>query len=302
MQKLSENIYVIEGPTNCGVIRDNDNQIYIIDSGNSSDDGKLILQELEKTFPGCKLNSIINTHSHADHAGGNAYLREKTGCRIFIQQHEKQLLENSRLHPSLIWGANPLPELCAGYLTIQENQATDIITEESVITLNNGITFSFTSLPGHYFEMYGITVKEKNGKTVFFAGDGLLGYRNINKYWISFLVDYREELKSLEKIKKIEADYYVPSHGVIKETIETTVEMNQIAIIATEKCILESLKEKPQSCEELLKTVSDKNNITLKTVQYALILSTLKSYLTVMYREGKVELFIEDNIMRWRLK
>ena len=36
-------------------------------------------------------------------------------------------------------------------------------------------------------------------------------------------------------------------------------------------------------------------------MQYALITSTIKSYLTVMYNEQKVGFTIEDNILLWHL-
>jgi hydroxyacylglutathione hydrolase len=43
-------------------------------------DAKAILAELEKT--GWKLDLILNTHWHPDHAGGNAEVQAATGCRI----------------------------------------------------------------------------------------------------------------------------------------------------------------------------------------------------------------------------
>ena len=78
--------------------------------------------------------------------------------------------------------------------------------------------------------------------------------------------------------------------------------MNQIAILSTESCILKELKKSPLSTENLVKKVCEKNAINLKLMQYALITSTIKSYLTVMYNEQKVDFTIEDNILLWHLK
>ena len=89
MEKIAENIYIIPGPTNVGVITDFQNQIYLIDSGTSNGDAERIKEELDKTFSNYTLKAIINTHSHADHAGGNAFFKEKTGCKIFIQKKRK---------------------------------------------------------------------------------------------------------------------------------------------------------------------------------------------------------------------
>ena len=38
--------------------------------------------EAELGRRGWRLTHILNTHHHADHAGGNLYLKDKTGCRI----------------------------------------------------------------------------------------------------------------------------------------------------------------------------------------------------------------------------
>lgn len=41
---------------------------------------------------GWKLTHILNTHHHFDHAGGNAELKEKTGCTIIGPKDEKDLI------------------------------------------------------------------------------------------------------------------------------------------------------------------------------------------------------------------
>ncbi|MGB5950301.1 MAG: hydroxyacylglutathione hydrolase [Parvibaculum sp.] len=41
---------------------------------------------------GWKLTHILNTHHHFDHAGGNAELKEKTGCTIIGPKGEKDLI------------------------------------------------------------------------------------------------------------------------------------------------------------------------------------------------------------------
>jgi hydroxyacylglutathione hydrolase len=43
-------------------------------------DGPAIEAELARR--GWRLTHILNTHHHADHAGGNVYLKERTGCQV----------------------------------------------------------------------------------------------------------------------------------------------------------------------------------------------------------------------------
>lgn len=49
-----------------------------------------ILKALDEN--GWKLTHILNTHHHYDHAGGNAELKEKTGCTIIGPRDEKDLI------------------------------------------------------------------------------------------------------------------------------------------------------------------------------------------------------------------
>ena len=68
--EVSEHTGYIPGAVNIGVLR-NGNEVILIDTGLDKDSGRKTRRLLEEH--GLQLKAIINTHSHADHFGGNAY-------------------------------------------------------------------------------------------------------------------------------------------------------------------------------------------------------------------------------------
>ena len=79
--QLSEQAYYINCPAKIGIYRAATDAVYLIDSGSDKDAGRKVRQTLDKN--GWKLKGILITHSNADHIGGNRYLQNQTGCKIF---------------------------------------------------------------------------------------------------------------------------------------------------------------------------------------------------------------------------
>ncbi|HDQ92652.1 MAG TPA: MBL fold metallo-hydrolase, partial [Synergistetes bacterium] len=72
----SGNTWYIPGPTNLGVFASGKRAV-LIDSGNDESMGRKILGALGEQ--GWELEMILNTHSNADHVGGNAFIQKRTG-------------------------------------------------------------------------------------------------------------------------------------------------------------------------------------------------------------------------------
>ena len=73
--------YYINSPAKIGIYRQNETDIYLIDSGNDKEAAKKIIKIAAQQ--NWTIKGIVNTHSNADHIGGNAYLQQQVGCPVF---------------------------------------------------------------------------------------------------------------------------------------------------------------------------------------------------------------------------
>ena len=98
--KVGEKTYYIKNATNIGIFKFDDTNVYLIDTGNDKDAGKKILKIIDEQ--GWKVKGIINTHSNADHIGGNKVIQDRTNCTILAHNMEKAFTEFPILEPSFL--------------------------------------------------------------------------------------------------------------------------------------------------------------------------------------------------------
>ena len=99
MVQVSEKCYYINCPAKIGVYVADGENAYLVDSGNDKDAGRKVRQILEKN--GWHLAAILNTHSNADHIGGNKYLQGQTGCKVYsggIEEPDLKAAPQLRIH------------------------------------------------------------------------------------------------------------------------------------------------------------------------------------------------------------
>ena len=150
LEHIANNTYFIPAPTNIGVYI-KDNRAILIDSGNDHEAGRQILKILKEH--NWTLDLVINTHSNADHIGGNAFLQQKTQCRIATTPLEAAFIQHPLLEPAFLFGGFPTNTMCNKFLVAKPSIVTDLIPAAGPI-LETGL--EAIPLPGHYFEMIGV--------------------------------------------------------------------------------------------------------------------------------------------------
>lgn len=277
----------INCPAKIGIYLRNDSEAYLIDSGGDKDAGRKVKKILEEN--NWSLKGILNTHSNADHIGGNRYLQQQYGCKVFADGIEAAFTEHPILEPSFLYGGYPFKELKHKFLMANASDVSafsdpDFPDEVEAIPL-----------PGHFFHMVGFRIPDG---TVFLA-DCLSSEAALEKYQISFIYDVAAYLETLNRVAAMQADLFVPSHAQAVSDIAPLVELNRKKVFEIADVIL-TLCETPVSWEVLLQQLFSAYQLTMTYEQYVLIGSTVRSYLSWLKDSGKLEGFIENHALLWR--
>ena len=107
--RLTENAYLLRGGSNAGLIV-HDGRAVLVDTGLDKDTAKKILRHIDVLA--VKLAAVVITHAHADHFGGAATIRARTGAPVYAPALEAAIVENPILEPLYLFsGALPPAEL-----------------------------------------------------------------------------------------------------------------------------------------------------------------------------------------------
>ena len=284
--QVSERSYYIQSPAKIGLVRLDGQDVCLIDSGNDKDAGRKVRQLLDAN--GWRLTAIYNTHSNADHIGGNRYLQGQTGCKIYAPGIDCAFTRHPVLEPSFLYGGYPCKELRHKFLMAQESDAQEL-TQES---LPEG--FEIIPLPGHFFDMVGFRTPDD----VVYLADCLSSRETLDKYQIGFIYDVAAYLNTLEMMKSLQAKMFVPAHAAASEDIADLAQYNIDKVLKIADKITGICKE-PLCFEAILQKLFTDYGLTMNFEQYVLVGSTVRSYLAWLKDTGKITVQFKNNTLLW---
>ena len=213
LRQAGERTYYIEHSTNIGVYMTSPGRVCLIDTG-AKGDGEKIDEMI--SGQGWSIDYIINTHTHIDHLGGNEYLMKKYHIPAYCTEYDMAFAHYSDLEAAYMNGGFPCRKLrtifshpgMIGFRSIEKNSL-------------EGIEWAY--LPGHTFGMIGV----KTSDDVWFLADSYLSRRYLEKRSFGYLYDVGGYLDTLEFIKNLEGQLFIPAHGIAETDISEVADLNR---------------------------------------------------------------------------
>lgn len=288
--KLTDSTYYFDLPTKIGVYLKDEKNVVLIDSGVNEKTAKRVLGEIEAR--GWRLDFIINTHSHTDHAGGNRFLCETTGCKAYAPEVENILIEYPDVEATLVYGGFPCRDFRKRFMNTEPSKTYDI----SEAPLPEGMeTFP---LYGHTAHMIGV----KTPDNVYFIADVVNSEATLERAVICYLYDIDTQLETLENLKRLDGKLCVPAHAEVTENVAYLAEINKDNIRIISESILELLREKPMTTEDVVSALSKKFGLKLDFMGLVMVTSTIRSHLVSLRHKGVIDWYIDNYFHYWKME
>lgn len=286
--QVGENTYYITGQTNLGVYTEGENAT-LIDSGNDENAGRKIFRALEEK--GWKLKRIVNTHSNADHIGGNSYLQKKTGCDILATPLESIFINEPSLEPFLLWGASPFKSLKNKFLQAQPSVVTKTFDVKGFI---GDTRLESVPLEGHFIQMVGIKTPDE----ILFIADSLFSAEIIDKYGITVRSDITKTLNTYSFLENISAKLFVPSHAQPTDVLTDLIRVNRKNLEEVNEKILNYCAQ-PVSREDIIQLLINDFKLQLSSVQFVLTHITVSAHISYLNDQQLIKAIFENGRMLW---
>ena len=266
----------------------NDTDVCMIDTGRDPEDAEFAEKVLAEK--GWNLKFIINTHTHIDHIGGNKALMAKWGCPAYTTRIERMFAEYEELEPAFMFGGRPSARVREVFLHPGDIGFRDIEEFE----LPEGL--EILHMPGHTFGMIGV----KTSDGVWFLSDSIMNRKALKKYPLGFLINVESYLSTLETLRGLDGKFFIPAHGESMGREITALADENIRNIQRHIGFIAASCCGGKTVDEVVKAVFEEYGIKCNEIQYAIVASTVRCYLTYLQDTGCLECVGEDGFIKWK--
>lgn len=247
LSELGPGAHALLGAVNSVVLDNGSGGALLIDTGLDDSHARKLLREVEGL--GLVPAAILNTHSHADHHGGNAFILKKfPGLPVYAPPLEAAVINFPVLEPLSLFGAMPPRELQTKFLFAPASPAQPLDAGQHTLV---GAEVELIPVPGHAAQMYAVRVQD-----VLYAADALFGPEALGKHPLTFCVDSAAQKASAAALGELSGVRVVlPGHGGPTSDLPELARLNLWAYERTNGAVQGALAGGAATVDELLPRV-----------------------------------------------
>ncbi|MGD0263766.1 MAG: MBL fold metallo-hydrolase [Candidatus Methylomirabilota bacterium] len=287
--KIAGPAHYLPGRVNIGVIA-GDGQAALIDTGLDESAAQKAVQAVEQA--GLRLAAVINTHSHADHCGGNAFVVKRTGAPIYAPSVEAALIQHTEFEPFFLFGAAPFKAIDSKWFHAAPTAVAHVLDATVSVC---GVELEVLPAAGHSMNQVAVATTE-----VAYLADALMAPEILERYPIQYCYDVLGHRATLNRLAVLRRDWYVGAHFPPMQDLTPLLAANRANLERTAAAVLDALRP-AATTEEVVRSAAEALGVPpMDPPAYLLNAAAVKAHLSAHVREGRVSFEIQDQRPLWR--
>lgn len=291
--QLTDRAYQLRGGSNAGLIVDGGRAV-LIDAGLDKDTAKKILRHVDALK--VTLAAVVITHAHADHFGGAATVKARTGARVYAPALEAAVIENPILEPLYLFsGALPPAELRHKF-TLGEACRVDELLAPGPLTIAD-IPLEIIPAPGHAPNQLIV-----GGGGACFVADAVFAPDVLAKHGIPFMVDVDAWLKTLDEMTRLDGQYaaFAPGHGPAVPAVGEWAMFNAARLREIRDLVAQAVGQSGDLAA-IVKFCADRLGMAIPNLTtYLLVQTAVLACVASLSAAGAVTVSVERNLLTMR--
>jgi len=287
--KIAGPAHYLPGRVNIGAIA-GDGQAALIDTGLDESAARKAVQAVEQA--GLRLAAVINTHSHADHCGGNAFVVKRTGAPIYAPPVEAALIQHTEFEPFFLFGAAPFKAIDSKWFHAAPTPVAHVLDATVSVC---GVELEVLPVAGHSMNQVAVATTE-----VAYLADALMAPEILERYPIQYCYDVLGHRATLNRLAILRRDWYVGAHFPPMQDLTPLLAANRANLERTAAAVLDALRP-AATTEEVVHSAAEALGVPpMDPPAYLLNAAAVKAHLSAHVRQARVSFEIQDQRPLWR--
>lgn len=289
LEQISGPAHYVPGRVNIGVIV-GEGQAVFIDSGIDENTARKAAQGVEQA--GLRPVALINTHAHADHCGGNAFLVKRTGLAVYAPPIEAALIQHTEIETFYLFGASPFPAIDGKWFHAAPSRVDHVLGSTFAIC---GLELEILPTPGHSINQVAVLTPDAA-----FLGDALLSPALLERYPIQYCYDVLAHRATLARLAGLQKAWYVGAHFAPTQDLEGLLAANRRNLERTAEAVFGAVAPTATTEDVVARAAESLGVLAMDPSAYLLNAAAVKAHLSAHVREGRLTFEIADGRPLWR--